>query len=138
MSQKSSSQPLEQKRKQLLSRKKELESLKATGGEVFTDSMQEELSDIAIALVDLEEAAEPEVAETKVYMPEKGTEQMVHVQLSQGKRFNENTGKEISKVYTQLFTASEWRVFVKNYKRLGFRIIAILHNTTNEHPEIDT
>ena len=137
MSQKSSSQPLEQKRKQLLSRKKELESLKATGGEVFTDSMQEELSDIAIALVDLEEAAEPEVAETQVYMPEKGTEQMVHAQLSQGKRFSETTGKEISKVYTQLFTASEWRVFVKNYKRLGFRIIAILHNPTNEHPEID-
>ena len=38
------------------------------------------------------------------------------------------TGKEISKPFIQKFTFAEWQLFKKNFKGLGYTIMAALHD----------
>ena len=63
---------------------------------------------------------------------------MVHLSLVQGRRFNPLTGKEESKVFTQLFTFAEWQLFKKNYKNLGYTVMAALHDPYGDAAEIVT
>ena len=63
---------------------------------------------------------------------------MVHLSLVRGRRFNPLTGKEESKVFTQLFTFAEWQLFKKNYKNLGYTIMAALHDPYGDAAEIVT
>lgn len=110
-------------------RKAELEALKTKGGKEWTSELQEELDDVALFLVDADDVIEEKAAiETSSYNPEPGTESMVHLSLVRGRRFNPHTGKEESKTFTQLFTFAEWQLFKKNYKNLGYTVVAVLHD----------
>lgn len=121
-------------------RKFELEGLKAKGGKVWTDQLQEELDEIALLLVDIDEIIEEKEAAAKAtqpsYIPEKGTEKMVHLSIVHGRRFNPNTGKEESIPYTQMFTFAEWQLFKKNFARLGYAILAVLHDPYGDAAEL--
>lgn len=128
-------------------RKAELEALKAKGGKAWTPELQEELDDVALFLVDVDDVIEEKAASanskktaTKAssYTPASGTEKMVHLSLVRGRRFNPLTGKEESKVFTQLFTFAEWQLFKKNYKNLGYTVMAALHDPYGDAAEIVT
>lgn len=114
-------------------RKAELVALKAKGGKEWTQELQDELDDIAVFLVDVDDVIKNKAANSTdeknaSYIPASGTENMVHVSLIKGRRYNSLTGEEESTVFTQKFTFSEWQLFEKNYKGLGFTIVKILHN----------
>lgn len=129
-------------------RKAELEALKAKdkGSKAWTPALQEELDDVALFLVDVDDAIEEKAASaseetaTKIpsYNPAPGIEKMVHLSLVRGRRFNPLTGKEESKVFTQLFTFAEWQLFKKNYKNLGYTIVAALHDPYGDAAKIVT
>lgn len=111
-------------------RKNELEALKAKGGDTWTNNLQEELNDIVVYLVDIDDALQGQ--KKNVYKPAAGTENLVHVKMVRGRRFNPRTGKEESKPYVQMFTFSEWLLFKINYKGLGYEIEEILYNPYKE------
>lgn len=122
-------------------RKGELEAAKAIGGEAWTSEMQDELNEIAIFLVDVEDCIDEKTAgeaekempsKLESYIPKPGTEDMVHLKLIKGKRYNPNTGEEISKPHPQIFTFSEWQLFKKNFAGLGYVIVEVLHDSHND------
>ena len=126
-------------KERLENRKAALEAAKAKGGEAWTSKLQEELDNAVLALVDVEEIYNEKVETTKLlpeqktaskdaYVPEKGTEKHVHVRLIRGRRFNPNTGKEVSRPYVQVFTFGEWQLFKKNHRSLGYIIVEALHD----------
>lgn len=120
-------------------RKAELEALKAKGGKAWIPALQEELDDVALFLVDVDDVIEEKIAtKTTFYNPAPGTEKMVHLSLVRGRRFNPLTAKEESKVFTQLFTFAEWQLFKKNYKNLGYTVMAVLHDPYGDAAEIVT
>lgn len=129
-------------KKEAQKRKAELEALKAEGGKAWTPALQEELDDVALFLVDVDDIIEEKTAstsgETTSYSPAPGTEKMVHLSLVRGRRFNPLTAKEESKVFTQLFTFAEWQLFKKNYKNLGYTVMAALHDPYGDAAEIVT
>ncbi len=134
-------------KKQAVVRKAVLEALKTKGGKAWTDELQDELNDVALFLVDVDDVIEEKEAasiseetatNTTSYNPAPGTENMVCLSLVRGRRFNPLTGKEESKVFTQLFTFAEWQLFKKNYKNLGYTIMAALHDPYGEAAEIVT
>ena len=94
--------------------------------------MQVKLDEVIGEIADIDEElkafyAEEEKAEP-TYVPEKGTEKMVHVMISRGRRFNPQTGKEESKPYMQYFTHGEFLLFKKNAALLGYVIMKVLHD----------
>jgi hypothetical protein len=118
-------------------KKAELLALKAKGGKAWTEEGQTELDEVALYLVDIEETIEAkansaEEVTVDEYQPKKGTEKHIHLVLVRGRRFNPNTGKEESLPYTQLFTFSEWQVFKKHFRSLGYVITKVLHDPYNE------
>lgn len=118
-------------------KKAELLALKAKGGKAWTEEGQTELDEVALYLVDIEETIEAkansaEEVTADEYKPKKGTEKHIHLVLVRGRRFNPNTGKEESAPYTQLFTFSEWQVFKKHFRSLGYVITKVLHDPYNE------
>nr|DAJ35752.1 MAG TPA: hypothetical protein [Caudoviricetes sp.] len=125
-----------------IKRKAELEDLKAKGGKAWTDRLQEELDEAVLFLVDVDEVIEEKLASEKVkeaeapaYVPQKGTEKMVHLSIVRGRRFNPMTGKEESNPYTQLFTYPEWQLFKKHFGSLGYSIMKVLHDPYGEAAE---
>ena len=125
-------------KKEAQTRKAELEALKARGGKAWAPELQEELDDVVLFLVDVDDVIEEKAAKAPSYNPAPGTEKMVHLSLVQGRRFNPLTGKEESKVFTQLFTFAEWQLFKKNYKNLGYTVMAALHDPYGDAAEIVT
>lgn len=126
-------------KKKAVERKAELEAVKAKGGKAWTTEMQEELDEIALFLVDVEEIIDQKMLEepaTPSYVPEPGTEKMVHLSIVRGRRFNPMTGKEESPAYTQMFTFAEWQLFKKTYKGLGYTIMAALHDPYGDAAEL--
>lgn len=123
-------------------RKKELQALKAKGGKDWSPELQKELDEIALFLVDVDDVIEEKKASSstsaKSYTPAPGTEKMVHVSLVHGRRFNPLSGKEESKIFTQLFTFAEWQLFKKHYKGLGYTIVAALHDPYNDAAQLVT
>lgn len=131
-------------------RKAELEALKAKGGKAWTPALQEELDSVVLFLVDVDDVIEAKTtaaeeviaAEEKTakasYVISPGTENMVHLSLVHGRRFNPLTGKEESKVFTQIFTFAEWQLFKKNYAGLGYTIVAALHDPYGDAAELVT
>jgi hypothetical protein len=125
--------------------KAELEALKTKGGKAWTQELQEKLNEVTLFLVDLEEAMEEkealEVEETEPkgsYVPQKGTEKMVHLSIVQGRRFNPMSGKEESAPYIQMFTYPEWQLFKKHFRSLGYFIMSVLHDPYGEASELVT
>lgn len=133
-------------KEEALKTKAELEALKAKGGKNWTDSLQEDLDDAVLFLVDVEDViAEKEKqvatgvesdAKKAAYTPKPGTEKMVHLSIVRGRRFNPMTGKEESMPFTQMFTFAEWQLFKKNFKNLGFTIMAVLHDPYGDAAEL--
>lgn len=134
---------IEAHKKEAIATKAELEALKAKGGKAWTDESQEKLNEVTLFLVDLEEAMEEkealqvqETKQTESYVPQKGTEKMVHLSIVRGRRFNPTTGKEESKAYIQLFTFPEWQLFKKHFRSLGYSIMAVLHDPYGEAADL--
>ena len=122
--------------------KAELEALKAKGGKAWTQELQEKLNEVTLFLVDLEdvleekEALQVEEPEQKgSYVPQKGTEKMVHLSIVQGRRFNPMSGKEESAPCIQMFTFPEWQLFKKHFVSLGYSIMSVLHDPYGEAAE---
>ena len=119
----------------VLKRKTELEALKAKNGKNWTRALQDELDDTAVYLVDVDEVIDEKMLEPEAqtgYVPEPGTEKLVHLSIVKGRRFNPMTGKEESKPCTQLFTFAEWQLFKKNFSGLGYSIMQVLHDPYGE------
>lgn len=130
-------------KKKAVERKAELEAAKAKGGKAWTSDLQEELDEAVLFLVDVDDVIEEKLSALKTqaksgYTPKPGTEKMVHLSLVRGRRFNPLTGKEESKVFTQLFTFAEWQLFKNNFKGLGYTIMAALHDPYGDAAELVT
>ena len=130
-------------KKKAVERKAELEAAKAKGGKAWTSDLQEELDEVVLFLVDVDDVIEEKSSASKTqaksdYTPKPGTEKMVHLSLVRGRRFNPLTGKEESKVFTQLFTFAEWQLFKNNFKGLGYTIMAALHDPYGDAAELVT
>lgn len=128
-------------KKKAIERKAELEAAKAKGGKAWTSDLQEELDEVVLFLVDVDDVIEEKLSASKTqakggYTPKPGTEKMVHLSLVRGRRFNPLTGKEESKVFTQLFTFAEWQLFKNNFKGLGYTIMAALHDPYGDAAEL--
>lgn len=116
---------MQQELEALKKRKQELLQLKVSSPKDFSEEAQSELDEIAEKIIDLEEQIE---LATTTYTPAPGTEKLVHLKIVNGRRFDENTGEEISKPYVQKFTYGEYKNFVKNASLCGYTIIEVLHN----------
>lgn len=141
MSEKSKSQ-LQQELQELKQEKEKLMKAKTSKPDKFTDKQQERLNTVAEQIVDLEEqielaednepksesAKETAIEGNNGYIPKPGTEKLVHVKLVRGRRFDENTGAEISSPYIQMFTYGEYKNFKKNASLIGYTIIEELYN----------
>lgn len=113
-------------------RKTELEAIKVKGGKDWTKQLQEELEDIVVFLVDVEDIIAEKEKMPKTYVVEKGTEDLVHLKVVKGRRFDSMTGDEVSKPYRIMLTYSEWQLFKKNFAGLGYSIMEVLHDKYGE------
>lgn len=119
-------------------RKAELEAIKAKGKSGgWTSELQDELNDLAIALVDVDDIIEQKMLEPS-YVVKPGTENMVHVRIVRGRRFNPLTGKEESNAYVQMFTHGEWQLFKNTFAGLGYTILAALHDPYGDAAKLVT
>ena len=140
-----SKQALQKELEALKAEKENLLSLKNDNPD-FTEEQQRRLVEVTEKVVDLEEQIikapeeKPKPKEKpsenapeqkpRGYVPEPGTENLVHLNITKGSRFDENTGKEISKPYKQTLTYGEFVNFKKNADQLGFRY-EVLYNPFN-------
>ena len=131
--------------KELMVRKAELLQKKKDG--VIADEEQAELEDLAVYLVavgklakkpeqakpeqqkpEKPEQQKPEQAKPHAYVPPKGEENVAVLSLTKGRRFNPDTGKREAPVFTQKFSANEYRLFMAHYKSLGYTIEEVIYN----------
>ena len=128
--------------KELMVRKAELLQKKKDG--VIADEEQAELEDLAVYLVAVgklvkkpeqqkpeqqkPEQQKPEQAKPHAYVPPKGEENVAVLSLTKGRRFNPDTGKREAPVFTQKFSANEYRLFMAHYKSLGYTIEEVIYN----------
>lgn len=123
--------------KELMVRKAELLQKKKDG--VIADEEQAELEDLAVYLVTVsklvkkpEQAkpgqAKPEQTKSNAYVPLKGEENVAVLRLTRGRRFNPDTGEREAPVFTQKFSANEYRLFMAHYKGLGYTIEEVIYN----------
>ena len=123
--------------KELMVRKAELLQKKKDG--VIADEEQAELEELAVYLVAVGKLAKkpeqakpeqqkPEQAKPHAYVPPKGEENVAVLSLTKGRRFNPDTGKREAPVFTQKFSASEYRLFMAHYKSLGYTIEEVIYN----------
>lgn len=127
----------------VMSRHKELSSLKSKGSKEWTKALQEELDDLTLFIVDLTDLiamteqhekykafiqVNEEAIKKSSYIVSPGTENMVHLELMKGHKFDPNTGKEISKTFVQIFSYNEYQIFLKHHVSLGYKIINELYN----------
>lgn len=129
--------------KELMVRKAELLQKKKDG--VIADEEQAELEDLVVYLVTVgklvkkpeqvkpaatekSEQAKPEQAKPHTYIPPKGEENVAVLSLTKGRRFSPDTGEREAPVFTQKFSASEYRLFMAHYKSLGYTIEEVIYN----------
>ena len=118
-------------------RKVELEKLKAKGDKAWNDELQSELNDVVLFLVDIDDTIETKATKVKSsYIPKPVTEDMVHGSIVYGRRFNPLTGSEESTPFTHMFTFAEWQLFKKNFRTLGYTIMAALHDPYGDAAEL--
>lgn len=131
--------------KELMVRKAELLQKKKDGA--IADEEQAELEDLAVYLVAVgklikkpeqqkpekpeqakPEQQKPEQAKPHAYVPPKGEENVAVLSLTKGRRFNPDTGEREAPVFTQKFSANEYRLFMAHYKSLGYTIEEVIYN----------
>ena len=116
-------------RKEAAKRKTELEALKKSGDKTWNSTLQSELDDVTLYIVDIEDVMEEKQAENKSTQAIKpGTENLVQLSIIRGRRFNPMTGKEESEPYVQMFTYPEWQLFKKHFKSLGYTIMEVIND----------
>ena len=135
MSQKTKKQ-LQQELEVLNSEKEQLLAAKRANEKAFTKEQQARLTEVTEAIVDIEEQIELAGDEKPAYSVPKGTENMVHVKIASGNRFDPKTGKEINFPVAQTFTFGEWELFKKNYKLLGYTIVEVMHDPRGEAKQL--
>ena len=101
---------------------------KSASPDAFTKEKQLRLDEVAEKIIDLEEQIE--LADDG-YVPKPGTERLIHAKITRGHRFDENTGKEISTPYVQMFTYGEFENFKKNAELVGYSY-EVLYNPYNK------
>ena len=124
---------------QLKTGKIQLEAKKEKAGKNWTKEMQEELQECVSTIVDVEEQLSlltankdsKTVTVEEKYVPLAGEEKLVVAELVQGKKFDPNTGEEISKSYLQKFSEGEWKVFERSAKQLGYTY-KVIYNPFNK------
>ena len=132
MSQKNKQQLLQEKEK-LEADKAKLETIKANQPDKWTEAMQVKLDEFIGELADINDELSAMLNDEKPeYTPKTGTEKLVHLSIVRGRRFNSATGEEETKPFTQMFTFAEWQLFKKNHSKLGYTIMAVLHNPYEE------
>lgn len=128
---KQSAQDLEKAKLKLTEQKAGLETTKKDG-KSWNDAKQAELDNCIAMIADIddliEEAKAIEAAEAAKYKPEEGTENMLHLKVVKGRRFNPMTGEEQSKAYVQTFNKGEWDNFKKFHTSIGYTILEVLHD----------
>ena len=129
--------------KELMVRKAELLQKKKDG--VIADEEQAELEDLAVYLAavgklvkkpttteksEQTKSEQPKSEQTKpnAYVPLKGEENVAVLSLTKGRRFNPDTGEREAPVFTQKFSASEYRLFMAHYQSLGYTIEKVIYN----------
>ena len=128
--------------KELMVRKAELLQKKKDG--VIANEEQAELEDLAVYLVTVDklvkkpeqskseqakpEQPKPEQTKPNAYVPLKGEENVAVLSLTKGRRFNPDTGEREAPVFTQKFSASEYRLFMAHYQSLGYTIEKVIYN----------
>lgn len=144
MSQKNKQQ-LQEELKKLEEAKLKLEEAKAKKPEAWTQQMQVKLDELVgeiadinedIAKFDQQDKKEEQEEQKSGYVPEKGTENHIHLKIVKGRRFNPMTGKEESNPYLQIFNTSEFRLFKENARSLGYSVLEVLHDPTGEAKEM--
>ena len=134
-------QELQKAKEAMQTRKSELLELKKIGGKSWSEALQDELDELVSSEVDLYEQIEinsKQLAELSTeskksdYEVPKGTENLVHLSIVRGRRFNPNTGKDESKPYVQMFSISEFNLFKDNANLLGYSVLKVLHDPTGE------
>lgn len=124
---------VEAHKESMQARRAELEALKAKGGKAWTEDLQDELNELALAMVDVDGVIkEKGKAAAPAYSVAPGEENSVHLSIVKGRRFNPLTGKEESAPFTQIFSYPEWQLFKVNYKNLGYTVVAVLHDPYGE------
>ena len=134
MSQKTKKQ-LQQELNKLSSEKEQLLQAKKANEKAFTKEQQDRLSEVTEAIVDLEEQIElapDDNVKAEKSAAAKSTNDLVHVMLSTGNRYDSKTGKEINKPIPQMFNYGEWQLFKKNYKLLGYTITGVINDPFND------
>lgn len=103
---------------------------KAAAPSKFTKEQQARLDEVAELIIDLKEQIElaDDEVPTTGYKPQPGTEHLVHLSIIRGRRFDENTGKELSTPYVQKFTYGEYLNFIKRASLIGYTIVEELYN----------
>lgn len=99
--------------------------MKKREGADWTEALNEELN----ACTALETMIDGVLAEKTVSTRyAAGKAKLLTLRIVRGRRYNPMTGKEESHPYVQSFTFGEWRVFKKNYKRLGYTILEVIND----------
>ena len=80
-----------------------------------------------------EKEAEPDSENKPVYefIPPEADKDKIFVEVSQGIRFNPQTGKKIINSSIVNFTKEGYKAFLKNYQKLGYTIEKELYNPYN-------
>lgn len=140
----SKQQELQEAKKVMVVRKNELVALKNSNSNSWSDKLQDELDELVSSEVDLEEQIEGvnkqllECVEEDSYNVQAGTEDMIHLLIVHGRRFNSNTGKEESLPYIQIFSVNEFNLFKNNASLLGYSVVKVLHDPTGEANKLVT
>ena len=128
MSEKTKKQQLEDQLAKLKEAQEKLIALKTSGPSKFSEEQNKQLEQVSDAIFDLEEKIE----NFDKYVPEEGTEDLVHLKIVRGPRFDANTGEEVNPANLQLFSQQEFDLFKNSCSRLGYTVTEVLHDPTGE------
>lgn len=111
------------------------------GGKAWTDAKQTRLDEVVVTLLDLQDELDAlETASTAsevpanptTYVPKPGTEGFYHVRMTQGSKYDSETGEQIAKPFIQTYTKGEYKHFEKFGKALGYKNIEVLWDPTKQ------
>lgn len=117
---------LDAHRKEALIRKVELLQKKKESS--LSAEEQNELDELALYCLTLDRQRALTEAVENLSNSSKSEQKFAVLKISRGRRFNPNTGKREAPVFSQTFTASEYRLFMANHKSLGYTIEEVVSN----------
>lgn len=126
---------LQQSLQALESERDTLVTAQKAGGKAWTADKQERLEALLMEIMDVQDdiadlATPEDTSKEEAYVPKPGTEGFYHVQMTKGKKFDPNTGEQISKPFVQVYTPGEYKHFAKFGEALGYCNIEVLWDPT--------